>query len=114
MAEMCLVKFAEPNSARMAIRRLQQEAIRADSMEVMSQPTHASRSSPRRSRRSCAPAPSGAASGPVMVLAGDDYGAQLPARQRGDAHVSPDVGLITHETDPRAAPATRTAGALTA
>ena len=37
----CLVKFAQPAEARMAIRRLLQEGIGAESMEVMtSQPIH--------------------------------------------------------------------------
>jgi hypothetical protein len=41
MAQTCLVKFAQPNEARVAIRRLLQAGIQADSMEVMtSQPIH--------------------------------------------------------------------------
>ena len=41
MAHTCLVKFAQPNEARMAIRRLLQEGIKSDAMEVMtSQPIH--------------------------------------------------------------------------
>ena len=41
MSHTCLVKFTQPTEARMAIRRLLQAGIRADSMEVMtSQPIH--------------------------------------------------------------------------
>jgi ActD protein len=41
MSQTCLVRFAEPNNARTAIRRLLQEGIPSDSMEVMSaQPIH--------------------------------------------------------------------------
>ncbi|MEO5740404.1 MAG: quinol:electron acceptor oxidoreductase subunit ActD [Vicinamibacterales bacterium] len=37
----CLVKFAQPNEARLAIRRLIQAGVQPDSMEVMtSQPIH--------------------------------------------------------------------------
>ena len=41
MAQTCLVKFNEPAEARVAIRRLLQEGIEPDAMEVMtSQPHH--------------------------------------------------------------------------
>jgi hypothetical protein len=41
MAHTCLVKFNEPTEARVAIRRLLQEGIEPDAMEVMtSQPHH--------------------------------------------------------------------------
>jgi hypothetical protein len=37
----CLARFSQPNDARMAIRRLMQEGVQADDMEVMSsQPIH--------------------------------------------------------------------------
>ena len=37
----CLIKFSQPNDARMAIRRLMQAGIQPDAMEVMtSQPIH--------------------------------------------------------------------------
>jgi hypothetical protein len=41
MSQTCLVKFSQPNDARMAIRRLIQAGIGPESMEVMtSQPIH--------------------------------------------------------------------------
>ena len=41
MSQTCLVKFSQPNEARVAIRRLLQAGIQPDSMEVMtSQPIH--------------------------------------------------------------------------
>jgi hypothetical protein len=41
MSQTCLVKFAQPNDARIAIRRLLQAGIGPESMEVMtSQPIH--------------------------------------------------------------------------
>ena len=41
MSQTCLVKFSQPNDARVAIRRLIQAGIGPDSMEVMtSQPIH--------------------------------------------------------------------------
>ena len=41
MSQTCLVKFAEPGNARIAIRRLLQQGISAEAMEVMSaQPVH--------------------------------------------------------------------------
>ena len=37
----CLARFSQPNDARLAIRRLMQEGVQADDMEVMSsQPIH--------------------------------------------------------------------------
>ena len=37
----CLARFSQPNDARLAIRRLIQEGVQADAMEVMSsQPIH--------------------------------------------------------------------------
>ena len=102
MSETCLVKFAEPNSVRMAIRRLLQEGIPPASMEVMSsQPIHGEPFLPeKRTTQLRTWALSGAAIGLLGGFALASITAlNYPLVKGGMPIVSPwTVGLITYET----------------
>jgi hypothetical protein len=102
MPQTCLVKFAQPNEARIAIRRLLQEGVQPDSMEVMtSQPIHGEAFVPeRKPTRLRTWAIAGAAIG---FLAGSSLATvtalNYPLVKGGMPIVSPwTVGLITYET----------------
>jgi Alternative complex III, ActD subunit len=102
MAQTCLVTFAEPDEARIAIRRLLQEGVQPDSMEVMtSQPIHGEPFVPaRKSTRLRTWAISGAAIG---FIAGSSLATvtalNYPIIKGGMPIVSPwTVGLIAYET----------------
>jgi hypothetical protein len=97
-----LVKFSQPNDARMAIRRLLEEGIKPDSMEVMtSQPIHGEPFLPEtKPTRLRAWALSGAAIG---LLGGFSLATvtalNYPLVKGGMPIVAPwTVGLITYET----------------
>jgi hypothetical protein len=96
------MKFAEPNEARVAIRRLLQEGVTADSIEVMtSQPIHGEAFIPdRKPTRLRTWAIGGAATG---LIAGASLATitalNYPLVKGGMPIVSPwTVGLITYET----------------
>ena len=98
----CLVKFAQPNDARVAIRRLMQEGLKPEDMEVMtSQPIHGEPFIPeKRSTKLRTWAISGAALG---LLAGSSLAIitalNYPLIKGGMPIVSPwTVGLIASET----------------
>ena len=102
MAHTCLVKFAEPNQARIAIRRLIQEGVSSDAMEVMSsQPIHGEPFIPERKPTKLRRwALTGAGAG---MLGGFSLAAitalNYPLVKGGMPIVSPwTVGLITYET----------------
>ncbi len=102
MAQTCLVKFAEPNKARLAIRRLLQEGIASESMEVMSsQPIHGERFLPEKKPTKLR---TWALSGAAIGLLGGFSLATItalnyPLVKGGMPIVSPwTVGLITYET----------------
>ena len=102
MSQTCLVRFAEPNNARTAIRRLLQEGIASDSMEVMSaQPIHGEPFLPdKRPTKLRTWALSGAGIG---MLGGFSLASltalNYPLVKGGMPIVSPwTVGLITYET----------------
>ena len=102
MAQTCLVKFDQPNAARMAIRRLLQQGIAPESMEVMSsQPIHGEPFVPETRRTHLRTwALAGAAIGllggfSLAVITALNY----PLVKGGMPVVSPwTVGLITYET----------------
>src|SRR5215203_3329195 len=102
MSQTCLIKFAQPNDARVAIRRLIQEGIGPDAMEVMtSQPIHGEPFIPNQK-------PTGlrtwALAGAAIGLIGGFSLATItalnyPLVKGGMPIVSPwTVGLITYET----------------
>jgi hypothetical protein len=102
MAQTCLVKFAQPNEARVAIRRLIQEGVAPGSMEVMtSQPIHGAPFIPdARPTKLRTWALAGAAIG---LLGGFGLATitalNYPLVKGGMPIVSPwTVGLITYET----------------
>jgi hypothetical protein len=98
----CLVKFAQPTEARMAIRRLLQEGIEPESMEVMtSQPIHGEPFLPEKKPTKLRTwALSGAAVGLLGGLSLATITAlNYPLIKGGMPIVSPwTVGLITYET----------------
>lgn len=102
MAQTCLVKFTEANGVRIAIRRLLQEGIPSESMEVMSsQPIHGERFLPEKEPtklRTWALAGAG-----IGLLGGFSLASitalNYPLVKGGMPIVSPwTVGLITYET----------------
>ena len=102
MPQTCLVRFAQPNEARIAIRRLLQEERQPDSMEVMtSQPIHGEPFLPEKKPTKLRTwAISGAAIG---LLAGSSLATvtamNYPLVKGGMPIVSPwTVGLITYRT----------------
>lgn len=102
MAQTCLVTFVEPNQARIAIRRLLQEGIPSDSMEVMSsQPIHGERFLPEKTPTQLR---TWALSGAAIGLLGGFSLASItalnyPLVKGGMPIVAPwTVGLITYET----------------
>lgn len=98
----CLVKFSEPAAARRAIRRLIQEGITPDSMEVMtSQPIHGEPFIPdMKPTKLRTWAIGGAAVGMISGLALSMITAlNYPLIKGGMPIVAPaTVGLITYET----------------
>jgi hypothetical protein len=102
MSQTCLVKFAQPNEARMAIRRLLQEGIKPDAMEVMtSQPIHGEPFIPgMKPTKLRTWAICGAAAGLVGGLSLASITAlNYPLIKGGMPIVAPwTVGLITYET----------------
>jgi hypothetical protein len=102
MPQTCLVKFSQPNDARMAIRRLIQAGIGPESMEVMtSQPIHGEPFIPgMKPTRLRTWAICGAALGLVGGLALATVTAlNYPLVKGGMPIVAPwTVGLITYET----------------
>jgi hypothetical protein len=102
MAQTALVKFVEPNQARIAIRRLLQEGIDAAAMEVMtSQPIHGEPFLPDRKPTKLR---TWALCGAAIGLIGGASLATItalnyPLVKGGMPIVSPwTVGLITYET----------------
>jgi hypothetical protein len=102
MAQTCLVKFAEPSEARVAIRRLIQEGVAPRSMEVMtSQPIHGAPFIPETHSTKLR---TWALGGAAMGLLGGFGLATItalnyPLVKGGMPIVSPwTVGLITYET----------------
>ena len=102
MPQTCLVKFAAPAEARMAIRRLMQAGITADSMEVMtSQPIHGAPFLPEQRPTKLR---TWALAGATIGLLGGFGLASLsalnyPLVKGGMPIVSPwTVGLLTYET----------------
>lgn len=102
MPQTCLVKFAEPKQARVAIRRLLQDGIDSDAMEVMtSQPIHGEPFLPeKKSTKLRTWAFAGAALGLLGGFALATVTAlNYPLVKGGMPIVSPwTVGLITYET----------------
>lgn len=102
MPQTCLVKFAAPAEARVAIRRLMHEGITAESMEVMtSQPIHGAPFLPdKRPTKLRTWALAGAAIGLIGGFALSAVTAlNYPLVKGGMPIVSPwTVGLITYET----------------
>jgi hypothetical protein len=101
MAQTCLVKFNEPAEARVAIRRLLQEGIDPDAMEVMtSQPYHEPFIPEKKPTRLRTWAISGAAIGLVGGLSLATITAlNYPLIKGGMPIVAPwTVGLIAYET----------------
>ena len=102
MPQTCLVKFSQPNDARMAIRRLIQAGIGPESMEVMtSQPIHGEPFIPgMKPTKLRTWAICGAALGLVGGLALATVTAlNYPLVKGGMPIVAPwTVGLITYET----------------
>jgi Protein of unknown function (DUF3341) len=102
MTQTCLVKFAQPSEARIAIRRLMQDGVKPDSMEVMTaQPIHGEPFLPdKKPTKLRTWAISGAAIG---LFAGSSLATvtamNYPLVKGGMPIVSPwTVGLITYET----------------
>ena len=102
MPQTCLVKFAQPNQARAAIRRLLQDGIDPESMEVMtSQPIHGEPFLPeKRPTKLRTWALAGAGSGLLIGLSLSTITAlNYPLVKGGMPSVAPwTVGLITSET----------------
>jgi len=102
MTQTCLVKFSQPNDARMAIRRLIQAGIGPESMEVMtSQPIHGEPFIPdMKPTKLRTWAICGAALGLVGGLSLSTITAlNYPLIKGGMPIVAPwTVGLITYET----------------
>ncbi|HTG89678.1 MAG TPA: quinol:electron acceptor oxidoreductase subunit ActD [Vicinamibacterales bacterium] len=102
MPQTCLVKFAEPTQARVAVRRLIKDGIDPESMEVMSsQPIHGERIIPEKKPTKLRTwALSGAAIGLLSGLALATITAlNYPLIKGGMPIVAPwTVGLITYET----------------
>lgn len=98
----CLVKFSQPTQARLAIRRLLQEGIRPEAMEVMtSQPIHGEPFIPdMKPTKLRTWALSGAAIGLVAGFSLSTITAlNYPLVKGGMPIVAPwTVGLITYET----------------
>ena len=102
MSQTCLAKFAQPNEARQAIRRLLQAGIQPDSMEVMtSQPIHGEPFIPNMKQTKLRTwALAGAAIGLLGGFSLSTITAlNYPLVKGGMPIVSPwTVGLITYET----------------
>ena len=101
MSQTCLIKFAEADQARMAVRRLLQEGIPPASMEVMSsQPIHGEPLVPDKPTKLRNWALSGAAAGFVGGASLASITAlNYPLVKGGMPIVAPwTVGLITYET----------------
>lgn len=102
MLQTCLVKFAEPADARRAIRRLLQDGIKPDAMEVMtSQPIHGepfvpdSRPTKLRTWALCGAAIGLVGGFSLATITALNY----PLVKGGMPIVAPwTVGLITYET----------------
>ncbi len=102
MPQTCLVTFAQPDDARVAISRLLQDGVTADSMEVMtSQPIHGEAFVPeKKPTRLRTWAISGAAIGLLAGLSLATVTAlNFPLVKGGMPIVAPwTVGIITYET----------------